>query len=83
MLKSTFFISTFSILSRISGYIRDIVIASYLGTGILNDIFIACFRIPNFFRGIVAEGVVNLAFVPVYKSFKNENSNLKNERKRV
>ena len=74
MLKSTFFISTFSILSRISGYIRDIVIASYLGTGILNDIFIACFRIPNFFRGIVAEGVVNLAFVPVYKSFKNDKS---------
>ncbi len=79
MFRSSLIVSFFSFLSRISGYIRDLIIAAYLGTGIFNDIFVACFRIPNFFRVIVAEGVVNLAFIPIYRKFeidkKNEEEN--------
>ena len=75
MFKSTAIISFFSIFGRISGYIRDVVIASYLGTGIYNDIFQACFRIPNFFRIIISEGITNLAFIPTYKSFDVNNNN--------
>ncbi len=70
--KSTIVISFFSIISRISGYIRDVFLANFLGASIYNDIFQACFRIPNFFRIIIAEGTTNLAFIPLYKSFEKK-----------
>jgi putative peptidoglycan lipid II flippase len=80
--KSTLVISFFSVLSRISGYIRDVFFANFLGTGIYNDIFQACFRIPNFFRVIIVEGNTNLAFVPLFKSFeKNKDSHIEDKRK--
>ena len=59
-------ISFFTIVSRILGYFRDILIAIFLGTGLLADAFFVAFRIPNTFRRLFAEGTFNAAFVPSY-----------------
>jgi putative peptidoglycan lipid II flippase len=50
------------------GYLRDILIAIFLGTGMLADAFVVAFRIPNTFRRLFAEGTFNAAFVPSYSS---------------
>ena len=68
LFKSTTTFSFFTILSRILGYIRDILIAIFLGSGILADTFFVAFRIPNTFRRLFAEGSFNSAFVPSYAS---------------
>lgn len=66
LIKSTFIVSLCTLISRIFGYVRDIVIAIKLGTGVLNDAFIAAFRLANMFRNIFAEGALNLVFVPEF-----------------
>lgn len=66
MFKSFFTISFFISLSRILGFIRDILIARYVGVSVLSDAFFAAFRLPNFFRRIFAEGAFNSSFVPIF-----------------
>ncbi|MBP7709533.1 MAG: murein biosynthesis integral membrane protein MurJ [Rickettsiales bacterium] len=66
LLRSVFTISFFISISRILGFIRDILIAQYLGVSMLSDAFFAAFRLPNFFRRIFAEGAFNSAFVPIF-----------------
>ena len=66
MFRSIFTISFFISLSRILGFIRDILIARYLGVSMLSDAFFAAFRLPNFFRRVFAEGAFNSAFVPIF-----------------
>ncbi len=68
LIKSTGTFSFFTMLSRISGYIRDLLIAIYLGSGPIADAFFVAFRIPNTFRRIFSEGTFNAAFVPSYSS---------------
>ncbi len=68
LIKSTGTFSFFTIISRILGYLRDILIAVFLGTGPLADAFFVAFRIPNTFRRLFAEGTFNAAFVPSYAS---------------
>ncbi len=68
LVKSTGTFSFFTILSRLLGYMRDILIAIFLGTGVLADVFFVAFRIPNTFRRLFAEGTFNAAFVPSYAS---------------
>ena len=68
LLKSTGTFGFYTIISRLLGYIRDILIAIFLGTGILADAFFVAFRIPNTFRRLFAEGTFNAAFVPSYSS---------------
>ena len=68
LFKSTTTFSFFTIISRILGYIRDILIAIFLGSGPLADAFFVAFRIPNTFRRLFAEGTFNAAFVPSYAS---------------
>ena len=58
----------YTIISRILGYLRDILIAIFLGTGFLADAFFVAFRIPNTFRRLFSEGTFNAAFVPSYTS---------------
>ena len=68
LFKSTTTFSFYTIISRILGYIRDILIAIFLGSGPLADAFFVAFRIPNTFRRLFAEGTFNAAFVPSYAS---------------
>ncbi|MDC1032643.1 murein biosynthesis integral membrane protein MurJ [Candidatus Pelagibacter sp.] len=87
LIKSTGTFSFFTIISRLLGYLRDILIAVFLGTGFLADAFFVAFRIPNTFRRLFSEGTFNAAFVPSYafeinkgkkksNSFANEVFNL-------
>jgi len=68
LIKSTGTFSFFTIISRLLGYARDILIAMFLGTGPLADAFFVAFRIPNTFRRLFSEGTFNAAFVPSYSS---------------
>ena len=68
LIKSTSTFSFFTIISRLLGYLRDILIAVFLGTGVLADAFFVAFRIPNTFRRLFSEGTFNAAFVPSYSS---------------
>ena len=68
LIKSTGTFSFFTIISRLLGYLRDILIALFLGTGPLADAFFVAFRIPNTFRRLFSEGTFNAAFIPSYAS---------------
>ena len=68
LIKSTGTFSFFTIISRLLGYLRDILIAVFLGTGPIADAFFVAFRIPNTFRRLFAEGTFNAAFIPSYAS---------------
>ena len=59
-------VSGFTLLSRVTGFLRDIVLAAVLGNGVLADVFFLALRLPNHFRSIFAEGAFNAAFVPTY-----------------
>jgi putative peptidoglycan lipid II flippase len=71
LIKSTGTFSFFTIISRLFGYVRDILIAVFLGTGPLADAFFVAFRIPSTFRRLFSEGTFNAAFVPSYSSLLN------------
>ena len=75
LLSSTYIFSLFTLLSRILGYLRDILIAIFLGASIFADAFFVAFRLPNTFRRLFAEGTFNAAFIPSYVSIKSENKN--------
>ncbi len=66
LFRSAFTVSFFISLSRIFGFVRDILIAQYLGVSVLSDAFFAAFRLPNFFRRVFAEGAFNSSFVPIF-----------------
>jgi len=68
LIKSTGTFGFYTIISRILGYFRDILIAIFLGTSFIADAFFVAFRIPNTFRRLFAEGTFNAAFVPSYTS---------------
>lgn len=67
--KSASIIGGFTFLSRILGFLRDIVIAGLLGTGLQAQAFVVSFRIPNLIRELVGEGATNAAFVPVFSEY--------------
>lgn len=66
MLRSLMQVSGFTAISRVLGFLRDILIARYLGSGLLGDAFFSAFRFPNLFRRIFGEGAFNAAFVPMF-----------------
>ena len=66
LVKSTGTFGFYTIISRLLGYLRDVLIAIFLGTSLLADVFFVAFRIPNTFRRLFAEGTFNAAFVPSY-----------------
>ena len=68
LLKSTGTFGFYTIISRLLGYLRDILIAIFLGTGLLADAFFVAFRVPNTFRRLFSEGTFNAAFIPSYSS---------------
>ena len=76
LLSSAFIFSFFTIISRILGYLRDILIAIFLGASIFADAFFVAFRLPNTFRRLFAEGTFNAAFIPSYTSAKIKNQKI-------
>ena len=72
LIKSTGTFSFFTIISRLLGYVRDILIAIFLGAGPLADAFFVAFRVPNTFRRLFSEGTFNAAFVPSYSSLSSK-----------
>ena len=72
LLSSTSIFSFYTLLSRILGYLRDILIAIFLGASIFADVFFVAFRLPNTFRRLFAEGTFNAAFIPSYTSIRIE-----------
>ena len=73
LLSSTYVFSLFTLLSRILGYLRDVLIAIFLGASVFADAFFVAFRLPNTFRRLFAEGTFNAAFIPSYVSVNLEN----------
>lgn len=69
--KSTLIVSSMTMLSRILGLVRDVVIMSVFGAGGLTDAFLVAFKIPNFLRRLFSEGAFSQAFVPVLTDYKN------------
>ena len=67
LLSSTSIFSFFTLISRVLGYLRDILIAFFLGASIFADAFFVAFRLPNTFRRLFAEGTFNAAFIPSYE----------------
>jgi putative peptidoglycan lipid II flippase len=59
-------VSGFTLLSRATGFARDVTMSAFLGAGALADAFTIAFRLPNHFRAIFAEGAFNAAYVPAY-----------------
>jgi len=66
LLRGTSVVSTLTLLSRVLGFIRDLLTARLLGAGFAADAFFVAFRIPNLLRSFVAEGALTSAFVPVF-----------------
>ncbi|MFC1884742.1 lipid II flippase MurJ, partial [Thermodesulfobacteriota bacterium] len=62
-------VSFYTLMSRILGLIRDMVMASFLGTGMTADAFIVAFRIPNLLRRLFAEGSLTNAFIPIFTEY--------------
>src|SRR5210317_63235 len=65
--------------SRVTGFIRDVLFANFLGANTLSDAFLFAFRLPNLLRRILAEGVMNSVFVPLYIKQNKESQMLAND----
>lgn len=66
MLARIFTVGGLTLVSRATGFARDVMLAAILGAGPVADAFFVAFRLPNHFRAIFAEGAFNAAFVPAY-----------------
>jgi len=63
-----------TLLSRILGFLRDMVIAHFFGAGMAADAFFVAFRIPNLWRRLVGEGSLTISFIPVYTEYLTQRS---------
>ena len=70
LFKSTAIVSMMTFISRILGFVRDIVIARLFGAGLGADVFFVAFKIPNFLRRLFAEGAFSQAFIPVLAEYR-------------
>lgn len=74
LLRSGLVVSAMTLVSRVLGLVRDVVIANLLGAGASADVFFFANRIPNFLRRLFAEGAFNQAFIPVMTEYKQTRS---------
>jgi putative peptidoglycan lipid II flippase len=72
LLKSTATVSAMTMISRVLGFVRDVVIARAFGAGTGADAFFVAFKIPNFMRRLFAEGAFSQSFVPVLSEYKEQ-----------
>ena len=66
LFKSIATFGGFTLISRITGFLRDVVLANVLGAGVISDAFFVAFKLPNFFRSLFGEGAFTTAFVPMF-----------------
>ncbi|MBW1642107.1 MAG: murein biosynthesis integral membrane protein MurJ [Deltaproteobacteria bacterium] len=69
MTRAAGVVGSSTLLSRIFGYIRDMVFAWFFGAGLVSDAFIAAFQIPNLLRRLFGEGSLSIAFIPVFTEY--------------
>jgi putative peptidoglycan lipid II flippase len=69
LIKSGVIVSAMTLVSRVLGLVRDVVIANVMGAGAMADVFLFANKIPNFFRRLFAEGAFAQAFVPVLSEY--------------
>ncbi len=72
LFRSLLNVSGMTLISRIIGFMRDMVMARYFGAGFASDAFLVAFKLPNLLRRIFAEGAFSQAFVPVLAEYKNQ-----------
>ena len=72
MLKQILGVGGWTLISRVTGLLRDILVAAVLGSGLMYEAFAYAFRLPNHFRAIFGEGAFNAAFVPSYARAESE-----------
>src|SRR5215475_9254636 len=72
MIGRIFTVGGLTMVSRATGFFRDIVLAAVLGAGPVADTFFVALRLPNHFRAIFAEGAFNAAFVPAYARIRQQ-----------
>jgi len=63
-----------TMLSRVFGFLRDVVVAGFFGAGLVTDAFFVAFRIPNLLRRLLAEGSLTVSFVPVFTEYLKQRS---------
>lgn len=83
ILKAVSIISIGTIISRFFGLFREMASANFFGTTFIYDAFLIAFMIPNFFRGIIGEGALNAAFIPVLTEYINDEEKKKEKEKIV
>src|SRR3989454_4784732 len=71
LLRALATVSSMTLVSRVLGFVRDVLIARLFGAGVVTDAFFVAFRIPNLLRRLFAEGAFSQAFVPVLAEHKN------------
>ena len=76
--KHIFGVGAMTGISRIFGFVRDMLIARVLGAGKLSDIFLAAFKLPNLFRDLLGEGALSAIFIPMYTDSKKDENFAKN-----
>ena len=76
--KNIFGVGAMTGISRIFGFVRDMLIARFLGAGRMSDIFFAAFKLPNLFRDLLGEGALSAIFIPMYTDMKKDESFAKN-----
>lgn len=75
LISGMFTVGVWTLLSRILGFARDVMILAWLGTGPVYEAFVVAFRLPNMFRRFFAEGAFNMAFVPMFsKRLENDDN---------
>jgi putative peptidoglycan lipid II flippase len=62
----------YTLVSRLTGFLRDVMLAAIIGAGPVADAFFVAFRLPNHFRAIFAEGAFNAAFIPAYARVRTQ-----------
>ena len=72
LLASFFTVSSWTLVSRVMGFVRDIMIAAFFGAGPVAEAFQVAFALPNMFRRFFAEGAFNMAFVPMFSKNWNQ-----------
>ncbi len=66
LFKSVATFGSLTLVSRITGFVRDVILANFLGAGAIADAFVVAFKLPNLFRSLFAEGAFTSAFVPLF-----------------